>query len=72
MSWPRVKRGYQDLEHLYGTSKLKANRFAYMSYVAEDKDAAQEPFSRLGDDWDQTVWHSAADYQVAKKWAFSQ
>jgi hypothetical protein len=43
-----------------------------MSYVAEDKDAAQEPFSRLGDDWDQTVWHSAADYQVAKKWAFSQ
>ena len=72
MSWPRVKRGYQDLERLYGTSKLKANRFAYMSYVAEDKDAAQEPFSRLGDDWEETVWHSAADYQVAKKWAFSQ
>jgi hypothetical protein len=43
-----------------------------MSFVAEDRDAAQEPFSQLGDDWEVNVWNSAADYQVAKKWAFSQ
>lgn len=69
MSWPRIKQGYQALVSVYGTSKLKANRFAYMSYLANDKTAAREAFSQLGDDWEQTVWQGAADYQVAKKWA---
>jgi len=72
MSWPRIKQGYKNLEAEYGTSKRKANRFAYMSYLAKDKSAAQEPFSQLGDDWEQTVWQNAADYQIAKKWAFSE
>jgi|KBSMisStaDraftv2_1062788.scaffolds.fasta_scaffold06056_9 hypothetical protein len=70
MSWPRIKTGYENLKRLYGTSKLKSNRFAYMSYLAHDKPAARESFDQLGDDWEVTVWHSAADYQVTKKWAF--
>src|SRR5262249_41211760 len=32
MSWLRIRQGYQSLVSVYGSSKLKANRFAYMSY----------------------------------------
>lgn len=71
MSWPRIKAGYAELEHLYGTTKLKSNRFAYMSYLAKDKASAQAPFTQLGDDWEGTVWQTVGNYQIAKKWAFS-
>jgi hypothetical protein len=36
----RVKQGYGELVKLYGTTNLKSNRFAYMSFVAEDKSSA--------------------------------
>ncbi len=72
LSWPRIQQGYKNLERLYGTSKLKSNRFAYMSYLAKDKAAAQEAFNQVGDDWEQTVWQTVGTYQVTKKWAFSE
>jgi len=72
MSWPKVKRGYEELQGRYGNSKLKMNRFAYMSFVADDKATAQGAFAALGDSWDETVWRNAANFQAAKKWALSQ
>ena len=71
LSWPRIKSGYENLERLYGTSKLKANRFAYISYLAKDRTAAQKPFTQLGDDWEAAVWGTVGNYQIARKWAFS-
>ena len=56
-----IQQGYQTLGSIYGTSKLKTNRFAYMSYLANDKTTAREAFGQVGDDWEQTVWQSAAD-----------
>ncbi len=71
MSWPKVKRGYAELIGLYGTSNLKANRFAYMSFIANDRAAAQSAFSTIGTDWNHLVWRSAANFNSARSWANS-
>ena len=69
MSWPRVKQGYADLQRLYGTSNLKMNRFAYMSFVADDKSSAHYTFALLGTSWNHVVWRSAENFESAKVWA---
>jgi len=69
MSWPRVKQGYEKLTGLYGTSNLKLNRFAYMSFVANDQAAAKSVFPAIHDDWNHLVWRSAENYQSAREWA---
>lgn len=46
MSWPRVKQGFQDLSLTYGTSNLKLNRFAYMSFIANDQLSGRNVFPR--------------------------
>jgi hypothetical protein len=71
MSWPKVKRGYAELVRLYGSSNLKANRFAYMSFIANDRASAQSAFSTIGTDWNHLVWHSAASFNSARSWANS-
>ncbi len=69
MSWPRVKKGYSDLQRLYGTSTLKMNRFAYMSVLSGDKIPARDTFTTLGDSWSESVWPSAEHFETAKRWA---
>lgn len=69
MDWARVKQGYVELRRLYGTSNLKMNRFAYMSFVAGDKDAARETIAALGDAWNPKVWQIAENFKSAKDWA---
>jgi len=71
LSWPKVKEGYAALEHLYGTSDLKMNRFAYMASKAGDKPVAKEIFSRIGTRWDQKVWRSRQRFETAKAWALN-
>src|SRR5579862_5154856 len=68
-SWPRIKSGYAALEHLYGYSSLKANRFAFMALTANDKQSAQATFQVIGDNWNADVWHTQADFLKAKFWA---
>jgi len=68
MSWPKVKKGYSDLQRLYGTSNLKMNRFAYMSVLSGDKISARETFLMLGDSWSEHVWPSAEHFETAKRW----
>jgi len=69
MSWPRVKQGYEKLTDLYGTSNLKLNRFAYMSFVANDQASARSVFPAIHDDWNHLVWHSAQNFEAAREWA---
>jgi hypothetical protein len=72
MSWLKVKEGYAELVRLYGASNLKANRFAYMSFVAGDKASAQSAFSTIGKSWDPHIWSGPADFESARSWATSQ
>jgi len=69
MSWPRVKDGYENQVRLYGTSELKSNRFAYMSYVAGDKAAAQQAFASIQQGRSHLVWRSEANFNSARDWA---
>jgi hypothetical protein len=69
LSWPKIKAGYSALEHLYGTSSLKMNRFAFLTVMFRDKSAAQDVFVRIGDSWDQSVWTTRERFESAKAWA---
>jgi hypothetical protein len=66
LSWPKIKEGYAALEHLYGTSNLKMNRFAFLAAKFGDKSAAKEVFARIGDNWDLSVWTSRERFEAAK------
>jgi hypothetical protein len=58
MQWRKIKDGYAALEHLYGTSPLKMNRFALLAAKFGDKAAAREIFAQIADHWDPEVWET--------------
>lgn len=72
MSWPRIQEGYKALTQLYGTSRLKENRFAYMAYLAKDKTVARDVFTRIGADWEPTLWRKRQSFETVRLWAMSQ
>jgi hypothetical protein len=70
-SWPRTTQGYANMQRLYGTSNLKANRFAFLAFVAQDKAAAREAFASikapaLG------IWNSDEVFNGVRAWAADQ
>lgn len=70
-SWPKIREGYSNIVHLYGASNLKMNRFAYMSYVANDKSSARDVFSQIGDEWNHNVWSNQLNFENARAWALA-
>jgi hypothetical protein len=71
-SWPKIKQGFAALGELYGYSNLKLNRFAHMAFEANDKQAAQQAFAMIGNDWDHGVWRSSRKFEDARNWAAGQ
>jgi hypothetical protein len=69
MEWRKIKDGYAALEHLYGTSPLKMNRFAMLAAKFGDKAAAREIFEQIAEHWDPEVWGDRQAFQKAKLWA---
>jgi hypothetical protein len=69
VSWPRVRDGYENLVRLYGTSEIKSNRFAYMSFVAGDKSSAKQAFASIQRGRSHLVWRSEANFNDAQAWA---
>jgi len=70
MSWARVKDGYLALQRKYGVSEVKVNRFAYMAYVAGDKEAAQQAFAQIPNFVGSVhVWQSAESFESVKAWS---
>jgi hypothetical protein len=67
LSWPRIKQGYETLEQLYGTSRLKRNRYASMAVAANDFQTAQQMFSEIGEDWEPGVWWNKANFEKTKE-----
>lgn len=70
-SWPRTKQGYANLNRLYGTSNLKANRFAFLACVAKDKSAAREAFASITAP-ELDIWTSEEVFNSARTWAAGQ
>ncbi|HEY4977630.1 MAG TPA: DUF4034 domain-containing protein [Candidatus Acidoferrum sp.] len=70
-SWPKLKEGYENLVRLYKVSSLKANRYAYLTYVANDKAAASEAFKQLGDQYVRDSWKNRMQFETARAWALN-
>ncbi|HLJ88310.1 MAG TPA: hypothetical protein VKZ53_15935 [Candidatus Angelobacter sp.] len=67
MSWPRLLRGYQTLEELYGTTPAQRNMVAYMALTARDTKTAQKMFDQIGENWDEKTWRSYENFESARK-----
>jgi hypothetical protein len=70
-SWPRTKQGYANMQRLYGTSNLKANRYAFLAFVAHDKSAAREAFSSIKAP-ELDIWTSQEVFESIRGWAVGQ
>ena len=70
-SWPRTKQGYANMHRLCGTSNLKANRFAFLAYVAKDKSAARDAFASITTP-ELSIWTSDEVFDSARAWAADQ
>jgi hypothetical protein len=68
MSWDKIKAGYQFMQNRFGTSPLKANRFAYLATLKQDRSAAQEAFAAIKGNREATIW-DVAEFEAAKAWA---
>jgi hypothetical protein len=67
LSWPRIKQGYEALAQLYGTSKLKRNRYASMAFSANDFATARQMFTEIGEDWEPAVWWNKTNFGKTKE-----
>ena len=56
MSWPRVQKGFDELEKKYGVSLIALNSYALMANNSNDSVAADPIFKRIGDNWDKDTW----------------
>jgi hypothetical protein len=69
LSWPRIQKGYMALRQNYGVSNIKLNRFALMAYSSDDKRAANQAFTEIGNNWDYTVWSNQQTFEYVRGWA---
>lgn len=56
------------MRRLYGTSNLKANRFAFLAFVAHDKSAAREAFASITAP-ELDIWNSEEVFEGIRAWA---
>jgi Domain of unknown function (DUF4034) len=69
LSWPRMQEGFAVMEELYGVTPMKLNRFAFAAYIYRDRGVANRILQRIGDDWERTIWHDRAFFDMARSWA---
>jgi len=62
LSWERIKEGFSALEGLYGSINYQRNVMAYLALRNNDQEFANQMFSRIGDDWDQSVWKTKENF----------
>jgi hypothetical protein len=66
-SWPKVKQGYADIQRLYGTSNLKANRYALFAVAAQDKSAAVAAIAAITSP-EMEVWRNEQTFEGIRGW----
>jgi hypothetical protein len=71
MSWPRVQRGYAELEKESGISLINLNKLALMATRAKNSETADPIFKRIGDEWAKEDWGTEEYFKQAKSWAAS-
>jgi len=66
LSWEKIQLGYAALEELYGTSMIKLNQYACLAVLENDMSLAQQLFTRIGDNWDQSAWKTKKYFESYK------
>ena len=66
LSWPRVQRGFAATESLFRSTNHERNIMAFLAVHGGDTAAAQQLFSRIGNDWSKAVWKAKAAFDAAR------
>lgn len=72
IQWPRVQRGYEQLEKKWGLSIFNDNMLAYVAVKLSDPVIANQMFLRIGDKRDKDTWSDLKYFDACKKWAAEQ
>jgi hypothetical protein len=64
---PKLLAGYHSIEKLYGSSTHRLNEACFFATFGNDLPISEELFARVGDDYDETVWHSKQNYDVFRQ-----
>ncbi len=68
--WPRIVKGFNASEKLYGPSLYDMNEIAYLaSHNYIDPVVANEVMPRIGDQWNKDKWESEKIFQDTRDWA---
>jgi hypothetical protein len=66
LSWLKLREGFKALEDTYGVTNTRLNEMAWMAWLAKDQGAAQGLFTRIGTNWDDTVWKYKVTFDQAR------
>jgi hypothetical protein len=69
LSWPRIQKGFDAVEKRNGPSPENWNLMAHMAQSFNDPILAYTLFTRIGDQWSESVWQTSSDFESAKQWA---
>jgi len=69
-SWPRIRRGYEALEELYGLSNARLNEICYLATKSGDYEYANKLFERIGDHWEDGPWQTKDLFEDRKSWTY--
>jgi hypothetical protein len=67
MSWTRIQRGFNALERQRGKSYTNLNLLALMATLKEDSVLADNMFTRIGNQWDESTWRSEPYFESCKE-----
>ena len=68
-SWPRIQRGFADLEKHRGAAPENWNRLARIAAIHQDPVVANQMLARIGDQWSQEIWQTFSYFEAVRDWA---
>ena len=71
LSWLKLREGFRALEETYGVTNTRMNEMAWMAWLAKDQGAAQGLFTRIGANWDDTIWKYKVTFDQARAWGLA-
>jgi hypothetical protein len=69
LSWPRIQKGFAEVEKQYGPSPENWNQLAHLAVSFTDAVVADKMFARIGDQWSEEIWQDHSAIESAKRWA---
>ena len=64
---PKLIAGFRSIEKLYGAAPHRLNEACFFAVFSNDLKTTGELFDRIGDDYDESVWHSRQNFEVFRQ-----